>query len=247
MRARGRTLYQARCAVCHGARGDGRGALVEGLRPPPADFTRGVFKLRSTPAGSLPTDGDLFSTLTRGMHGTPMQPWRQLSPDERWALVLHVKSLSPRFRQERAGPPVPVPTPPRESEDLRDHGELLYVRLRCGACHGDAGAGDGPARESYRRAGKRDVRIRDFTRGRFIRGAEMEDLYLTLRVGIEGTPMGAYDGLGDDEVWALAAYVRLLVRERPLHELPPAGTEASEAAPSGARARSAARAAPTTR
>ena len=70
------------------------------------------------------------------------------------------------------------------------------------------------------------MRARDFTRGRFIRGAEMEDLYLTLRTGLEGTPMGAYDTLRDDEIWALAAYVRSLVRERPLYELPPARTHA---------------------
>ena len=54
----------------------------------------------------------------------------------------------------------------------------------------------------------------------------MEDLYLTLRTGLEGTPMAAYDTLRDDEIWALAAYVRSLVRERPLHELPPARTHA---------------------
>ena len=38
--------------------------------------------------------------------------------------------------------------------------------------------------------------------------------------------MGAYDTLRDDEIWAVAAYVRSLVRERPLHELPPARTHA---------------------
>ena len=54
----------------------------------------------------------------------------------------------------------------------------------------------------------------------------MEDLYLTLRTGLDGTPMGAYDALRDDEIWAVAAYVRSLVRERPLHDLPPARTHA---------------------
>ena len=113
---------------------------------------------------------------------------------------------------------------PRESGDLLDHGERLYLRLRCAACHGETGAGDGPAAQEYRRQGERAVRIRDFTRGRFIRGREMEDIYLTLRVGIDGTPMGSYDALSDDEIWALAGYVRALIRDRPVEDFPPAAT-----------------------
>ncbi len=224
LRARGRSLYQERCAVCHGERGDGKAPLAGRIQVRPTDFTRGVFKLRSTPTGSLPTDLDLFATVTRGVHGTPMVPWSQLSEPDRWALVLQLKTFSHRFVEERPGPAVRVPIAPRETDDIRDHGERLYVRLRCGACHGEAGAADGPAREAYLKQGNREVRIRDFTRGRFIRGGEMEDIYLTLKVGIEGTPMAAYSALHDDELWALAAYVRLLVREHPLHELPPART-----------------------
>jgi hypothetical protein len=34
--------------------------------------------------------------------------------------------------------------------------------------------------------------------------------------------MYPYPALYDDELWAVAAYVRSFVRERPLHELPPA-------------------------
>jgi cytochrome c oxidase cbb3-type subunit 2 len=224
LRGRGRSLYNAKCGLCHGELGDGKGPLADRLRTRPTDFRKGVFKLRSTPTGDLPTDMDLFSTITRGMHGTSMQPWSSFSEEDRWALVYHLKSFSRRFAEERPGVSVRVPIAPRETEDIRDHGERLYVRLRCGACHGESGAADGPAREAYLRQGNREVRIRDFTRGRFIRGADMEDIYLTLKVGIEGTPMAAYDALSDDELWALAAYVRLLIRERPLHELPPART-----------------------
>jgi mono/diheme cytochrome c family protein len=139
--------------------------------------------------------------------------------------VGQLQSFSPRFRDEPPGSPVVVPLPPRESDDLLDRGERLYLRLRCVSCHGEGGQGDGLAAESLR-VGDRHVRIRDFTRGRFIRGTEMEDIYLTLRVGIEGTPMGAYDGIPDEDLWALASYVRLLVRERPIEQLPPAGPNA---------------------
>jgi hypothetical protein len=50
----------------------------------------------------------------------------------------------------------------------------------------------------------------------------MEDIYLTLRVGMDGVPMPALVDLTDHDLWALAAYVRLLVREQPLYRLPPA-------------------------
>jgi cytochrome c oxidase cbb3-type subunit 2 len=224
LEALGQTLYTARCAGCHGAKGDGRGPQAAGLSIPPSSFVEGVYKLRSTRSGSLPTDQDLFRTLTRGIHGTPMLPWTRLAQDQRWALVLKLKSCSARFQRERPGPVIPVPSPPREDSALREKGRTLFRVLACVNCHGAEGAGDGPGARAYDDSlpKNRDWRFRDFTRGRFIRGAEMKDLYLTLRAGIDGTPMASYDALGDDEIWALAAYVRALVRERPLHELPPA-------------------------
>jgi cytochrome c oxidase cbb3-type subunit 2 len=225
LRALGRSLYRSRCAGCHGENGDGKGPFAQGLSVPPTNFLFGVFKLRSTPTGSIPTDRDLFQAVTRGIHGTPMMPWKHLTEQERWALVYRLKGFSVRFREERPLPPVQVPQAPRESDELRLRGADLYARLRCASCHGEQGTADGPAAQRYQGT---QVRIRDFSRGRFIRGPEMEDLYLTLRVGIEGTPMGAYDTLRDDEIWALAAHVRALIRERPLHELPPARRRANE-------------------
>ena len=227
LRALGRSLYQSRCAGCHGESGDGAGPHAARLPVRTTNFTRGVYKLRSTPTGSLPTDADLFGTLTRGVHGTPMLPWTALSEEERWALVYELKSFSHRFREERPAPPVVVPTPPKEDRALRERGAALYSRMLCVRCHGEEGAGDGAAVRAYEKTFNQEVRVRDFTTGRFIRGAEMEDIYLTLRVGIEGTPMAAYDMLRDDEIWALAAYVRALIRQRPLYELPPARTHAN--------------------
>jgi cytochrome c oxidase cbb3-type subunit 2 len=229
LRALGRSLYQSRCAGCHGEHGDGAGPHAARLTVAPTNFSRGVYKLRSTPTGSLPTDADLFVTLTRGMHGTPMLPWTALSERERWALVFHLKSFSVRFREERPAPAIRVPAPPKEDAALRQRGAELYGKLMCARCHGETGAGDGAAARAYDGSLDGAVHARDFTRGRFLRGAEMEDLYLTLRTGLEGTPMAAYDVLRDDEIWALAAYVRALVRERPLYDLPPARTHARAA------------------
>ena len=171
LRERGRALFRERCALCHGERGDGRGPLADRLTIAPTNFTAGVYKLRSTPPGALPTDEDLFGTLTRGLHGTPMQPWRELPAADRWSLVTHLKSLSPRFEREPRGRPVLVPIAPRETADMLEEGERIYVSLGCGRCHGDSGRGGGPAGEPQPGAGKARVEPRDFTRGRFLRGA----------------------------------------------------------------------------
>ena len=45
-----------------------------------------------------------------------MIPWSWLGEAERWAVVEHVKSFSPRFREEGAGDPVAVPPPPPEPD-----------------------------------------------------------------------------------------------------------------------------------
>jgi cytochrome c oxidase cbb3-type subunit 2 len=224
LEALGASLYRARCASCHGDNGDGKGPMASRLSVSPTSFVAAVYKLRSTPTGSIPTDGDLFTTLTRGVHGTPMLPWTELSVEERWALVFHLESFSVRFHEERPARPVSVPRPPAEDGELREKGRRLYATLQCAACHGEKGMANGPRAELYRGPdGKIDARIRDFSRGRFIRGTEMQDIYLTLRVGLEGTPMASYDALSDSDIWALSAYVRSLIHERPIFDLPPAG------------------------
>lgn len=219
LRALGARLYKDRCAACHGVDGDGRGSEAARLAVAPRNFTTGVYKLRSTPSGSIPTDADLFISLSRGMHGTPMLPWSALKERERWALVHHLKSLSVRFREERPEPPVAVPAAPPQTDALRARGKQLYSTLRCWACHGERGAGDGPAAPLLIEDPSRPVRIRDFVHGRFLRGTEPADIYLTLWTGLDGTSMGTYaSALSPDETWALAAFVRSLVRERPYAE-----------------------------
>jgi cytochrome c oxidase cbb3-type subunit 2 len=215
LRAKGERIYQQRCAACHGKRGDGHGWAARTLPIAPRDFTAGVYKLRSTPSGSIPTDEDLFTTISRGMHGTPMMAWRGLPEGERWALVARLRAFSPRFAHEEPGPLVDVPAEPAEDEALVNEGARLWTRLRCGTCHG-AGDGQGPSVALLQKDPGRRVRVRDLGRGEFLRGTSARDIYLTLRTGMDGTPMGSYgDGLTSHETWALAAYVRSLIHAQP--------------------------------
>jgi cytochrome c oxidase cbb3-type subunit 2 len=214
LRVAGVRVFEQRCAACHGAKGDGRGWAARGLSVAPRDFTAGVYKLRSTPTGSIPTDADLFATISRGMHGTPMMSWRGLSEYERWALVERLKAFSVRFAQETPGPVVDVPVEPRDGEALVAEGARLWSRARCGACHG-TGDGRGPSVALLRQDPVRRVRVRDLMRGEFLRGTSARDIFLTLRTGMDGTPMGSYaEALSERETWALAAYVRSLLDAR---------------------------------
>src|SRR5439155_17092311 len=66
----GQSVYERRCIGCHGAKGDGNGPSAVFLNPRPRDFTRGIFKFRSTPdKDTLPTDVDLYLTVTDGLWG----------------------------------------------------------------------------------------------------------------------------------------------------------------------------------
>jgi mono/diheme cytochrome c family protein len=224
----GAQLYGRNCAACHGSDGRGDGPVASHLVVPPRDFTRAVFKVRSTPSGSLPTDLDLFQTISRGMHGTDMAPWVRLSERQRWALVAYLKSLSPRFRDEALEPAVDIPASPRGRAGLRNRGEALYRQLQCRNCHGSLGRGDGPGVRAY--ASERDVRIRDLARSYFVRGDSPKDIYLTLRTGMDGTPMGAFE-LPSEDLWGLAYYVRDVLRQPPPPE-PRPRAEDPEAVPS---------------
>ncbi|MBV8758791.1 MAG: cytochrome c, partial [Deltaproteobacteria bacterium] len=87
LRARGAQLFAQHCTTCHGARGDGTGPTAVQLLHPPANFTVGTYELRTTEHEALPTDVDLFRTITRGVHGTAMPPWFALPERDRWALA----------------------------------------------------------------------------------------------------------------------------------------------------------------
>jgi cytochrome c oxidase cbb3-type subunit 2 len=208
LRERGREVFVDHCAGCHGARGDGAGRAATFLSPLPRDFTAGVFKFRSTPSGSLPTDGDLFRTVTRGVRWTAMPTWHEVPDKERIAVVAYLKTLSTRWKEDAVEPPLALPAPPRATPELLARGKALYAQAKCAECHGEGGRGDGPSAESLQDDFQRPIHPTDFTRGQLKGGGSVSDVYRALTTGLDGTPMPSFaDAMSDDERWAIAYYV----------------------------------------
>src|SRR2546422_1689006 len=147
--ALGGEVYQARCIGCHGKGGDGNGSAATFLFPRPRNFTLGVFKSRTTPSGSLPTDGDLYRTVTRGVRWTAMPTWHELPDKERLAVVTFIKPFSSRWKDEQPEPAATIADPPKATAELVTRGKDLYRKAKCFQCHGDSGK-----RSEERRVGK---------------------------------------------------------------------------------------------
>ncbi len=205
---RGREAYGDHCAGCHGARGDGHGPAATFLAPRPRDFTAAVFKFRSTPSGALPTDGDLFRTLARGVRWTAMPPWHELPERERLALVTYVKTFSKRWTEEPLEPVLAPGAPPRATRALLARGKTLYTEAKCFECHGDSGRGDGPSAAQLKDDNDLPARPTDLSRGQLKGGSSVADVFRAITTGLDGTPMPSFaDSLSADERWALAYYV----------------------------------------
>ena len=204
---RGRVVYRHRCAGCHGADGDGNGPAATFLSPRPRDFTAAVFKFRSTPSGSLPTDGDLYRTITRGVRWTAMPTWHELPDKDRLAVLAFIKTFSKRWNEEAPEAPL-APVPAAASVELIARGSQLYDKAKCWECHGESGRGDGPSASHLKDDFDRPVRPTDLTRGQLKGGAQVADVFRTMTNGLDGTPMPSFaDTMSDAERWAISYYV----------------------------------------
>jgi cytochrome c oxidase cbb3-type subunit I/II len=216
----GKVVYQRRCLGCHGVKGDGNGPAAAFMQTDrPRNFTLAVFKFRLTPSGSLPDDGDLLRTITRGVRGTAMPTWHELPEKDRLAVIQYIKyelaadRSTPGkpylyFVEEPPKAPIYIPAPPRPSLELVRRGQTVWKDAKCWECHGQEGKGDGE-----KAAGLKDdfgfpIPPANLTTGQFKSGSSVKDMFRTMSTGLSGTPMPSYsDSLSEADRWALSYYV----------------------------------------
>lgn len=98
--ARGKLIYTTFCIGCHGVLGKGDGQL----------FSSGLYPLKprdiSLPATARRPDGQIYHTITLGF-GSMMPHGAQIRPDDRWKVVLYVRTLQNAAKSDTTGPPAP--------------------------------------------------------------------------------------------------------------------------------------------
>jgi cytochrome c oxidase cbb3-type subunit 2 len=217
----GKQLYYRFCWGCHGFRGDGNGEnwLPTGSYPTmpylniqPRNFDAAVFKCRSTPTGTLPTDEDLYNSVGRGFVMTNMPSWLSLPSQQRADLVAFIKTFSPRFKSEKPGDPIHVPAESKLTVESIKHGQELFQKLECWKCHGPEGRGDGPSASTLTDSNDQPIRPYNFAVGsRFKCGATNQDLYKIFMTGLDGTPMPSFaDVIKPEDAWDLVHFLRTL-------------------------------------
>jgi mono/diheme cytochrome c family protein len=97
---RGKKVYMTQCALCHGAKGDGKGDLATDMKLNPPDLTK-------SDALAKRTDGELFAIIETAKDPMPSQKGR-MSDHQLWNLVNYLRAL---------GGKVPAKATAKESAD----------------------------------------------------------------------------------------------------------------------------------
>jgi tetratricopeptide (TPR) repeat protein len=229
-------LYIQHCAGCHGTIGDGNGRGARHLFPRARDFRAENFRLAGT-VNSVPTPDDVASVIRRGMPGTSMRAYDELSDDERAQLareaiqrrregvreqaIREFRSQDEEIDEDEVGRIVDFCTTPGEvvrvpqidPADSRAiaRGKETYFALGCHNCHADDGTSvwDTPLYdEQGRPAPPRDLAYEPFKGG-----DDPESIYLRVLLGMPGTPHPSAPNVADNQLVGLVHFCRSLSRE----------------------------------
>ena len=237
----GERSYLLYCRTCHGEKGDGKGPAAPGLRPPPRDFTLGLFKFAAVPGGMLPRDEDFVRIVRFGLHGTAMLGWDGVPERNLQDIIQYIKTFSQRWKEEEPGEPIePTPDPwaGKMAEGVARGKQVYHGLAQCLSCHpayaskafiyGASKALTGNVVTEFRKdmygsdLKESDYGVKllppDFTRTelRSVRpGHEREDIYRIIASGVGGTAMPTWRGaLPEEDLWALTHFVESLVALR---------------------------------
>jgi mono/diheme cytochrome c family protein len=235
----GKSIYAEYCMPCHGVNGDGQGTSAKGLQVPPRNFKLGQYKFGRVVSGELPHDEDFYKILREGLTGTAMLPWKELSDQQMFNLVQYIKTFAPAKwdgADKKLGEAIVVTKDPygeahKESAIQRGK-EVYHVVAQCWTCH-RAYVNHAEFNEISQKINNKAVTEFDpemyhvklqpndygyssmppeFTYDSIRSAKTVEEIYVRLNAGVGGTAMPSWKGtLQDDEIWAVAHYVKYLM------------------------------------
>ncbi len=229
----GRELYQAHCATCHGASGEGDGRAARHVFPAPRNLRYEPARLVSTDNG-VPTQDDIVAVLRRGIPGTAMSSYRHLDDAQLVMLADEVRYLRQQgLRQELSelraaegeeveleevrqdvelrmtpGETVVVPSLGTPTTASLSRGKVLFQQQGCASCHGPDGIG--AAGSTWYDRNQRPLRPRDLVHEPMKGGDSPAAVYLRIVVGMPGTPHPASRTLDRQQAIDLVHYCRSL-------------------------------------
>ncbi len=234
---KGKALYTEYCMACHGVEGNGKGVAAKAMKVPPRDFTSGIYKFGEVVAGELVHDNHIAKLLDKGLNGTAMLPW-DLNDGQKFALIQYIKTFAPEVwegKDKKLGEQIVVKKDPygmAHREAAIEAGKKIYHgEAACWTCHRAY-----VSREELAKLTDSDVsdieddaftvKLQetewgfknvppDFTWDHVRSANNVEDLYVRLNAGVAGTTMPSWkDVLEDDQIWAVAHYVKYLMETK---------------------------------
>jgi mono/diheme cytochrome c family protein len=221
---KGKKVYEVRCLLCHGEKGDGNGlagvirrAEKSGrvLEIYPRDLTLALFRFRTTPTGCLSDDQDLLDIIVNGVPRSFMPSHKELPPEDIEATKEYIKTFSFRWEEEDLCDPISVNKPDWiGNPDSVVKGKKIYQDMKCGECHGYKGTGDGPKSNDLKDDWGKQILPFNFATGDLKRGSSAENVYITFTTGLDGTGMPSYeDSLNEEDRWHLVSYTLKLMKK----------------------------------
>jgi mono/diheme cytochrome c family protein len=174
------TLYAEYCSVCHGEHGGGKSHAVQGMSPPPRDFT-------ATGPGNRLSREQMIDIVRNGKPGTAMAGWGSRLDEKQIAgLVDHIRT---RFMHT---------TDPGQA----DPGQQIYASS-CSVCHGEDGTGALWGRTSL------NPPPRNFSTTDPVNEMPRARMIASVTYGRSGTAMTAFASqLNEREIEAVVDYIR---------------------------------------
>ncbi|MCG6553887.1 MAG: cytochrome c [Candidatus Magnetominusculus sp. LBB02] len=221
----GKNLYENRCMICHGKKGDGKGHQTTLPRLPkfdrlwtiqPRDFTTATFKFRTTPTGCLPTEDDLINIIGNGIPKAYMPSNADLSRSDMLSIINYIKTFSTVWQEnpnDSSCAPIAISMPAYTfTAGSAEKGEKLWDKMKCWECHGKEGRGDGSKSKELKDDWGNAILPFDFTSCAAKATFKPQNAYIAYTTGLNGSGMPSYaDSLNEEERWNIVSYTLRLM------------------------------------